>query len=330
MKSVLLIGLGNVAVGYDASDASSAKVLSHARAFSRHPAFRLAGGVDPDADCRHRFEAGYGVPGFTDIGAAMRELSPDVVVVATPTVLHLQTVMVVLAAGRPRAMLCEKPLATSVADAVAIVEACRAAGVHLMTAFPSRTSSVVEALAASIRAGEVGELVAFEGVNSGEMPDVHGAWFVDPELAGGGAVTDHVVHLADLYRWLTGSEVREVYAVANRILQDRFDAVETGGKVFLDKVFTAREQQEAETHGNPMAYLAMAFASKEAIFKSFAIGWETGVQFTEIEIKHGEFGEPIPILTGKFAELASQRGITRVLLSPSYDGEYAVAVAILV
>ena len=102
-----------------------------------------------------------------------------------------------------------------------------------MTAFPGRTSAVVEALAASIRDGAVGEVVSFEGVNTGEMPDVHGAWFVDPELAGGGAVTDHVVHLADLYRWLTGSEVTEVYAVANRILQDGFAAVETGGLVSL-------------------------------------------------------------------------------------------------
>lgn len=137
------------------------------------------------------------------------------------------------AAAAGRHVLCEKPLATTVTDARAIVEVCRVAGVRLMTAFPSRTSSVVEALAASIRDGTVGEIVAFEGVNSGEMPDIHGAWFVDAELAGGGAVTDHVVHLADLYRWLSGSEVTEVYAVANRILQDGFDAVETGGLVSL-------------------------------------------------------------------------------------------------
>jgi holo-[acyl-carrier protein] synthase len=108
------------------------------------------------------------------------------------------------------------------------------------------------------------------------------------------------------------------------------DAVETAGKVFLDKVFTAQEQQRAETHADPVAYLAMVFAGKEAIFKTFALSWETGVQLTEIEVKHGEFGEPTPILAGKFAELASQRGAAEVLLSLSYDGDYAVAVATLV
>jgi len=107
------------------------------------------------------------------------------------------------------------------------------------------------------------------------------------------------------------------------------DAVETTGKVFLDKVFTPWEQQRAETHPDPMAYLAMTFAGKEAIFKTFGIGWGTGVQLTEIEIRDGRFGEPIPVLTGKFAQLASERGATRVLLSLSYDGEYAVGVATL-
>ncbi len=107
------------------------------------------------------------------------------------------------------------------------------------------------------------------------------------------------------------------------------DAVETAGKAFLDKVFTAQEQQQAERHPNPVSYLAVTFAGKEAIFKTFAIDWETGVQLTEIDIRNGESGEPIPLLTGKFAELASQRGATKVLLSLSYDGEYAVAVAVL-
>jgi holo-[acyl-carrier protein] synthase len=107
------------------------------------------------------------------------------------------------------------------------------------------------------------------------------------------------------------------------------DILETSGKVFMDKVFTPWEQQRAETHPNRVAYLAMTFAAKEAIFKTFGIGWETGVQFKEIEIREGEHGEPIPVLTGRFAELASERGVSRVLLSLSFDGDYAVGVATL-
>ena len=107
------------------------------------------------------------------------------------------------------------------------------------------------------------------------------------------------------------------------------DILETSGKVFMDKVFTPWEQGRAETHPDRIAYLAMTFAAKEAIFKTFGIGWETGVQFKEIEVQEGERGEPIPVLTGRFAELASERDASRVLLSLSYDGDYAVAVATL-
>jgi holo-[acyl-carrier protein] synthase len=107
------------------------------------------------------------------------------------------------------------------------------------------------------------------------------------------------------------------------------DTLETTGKVFMDKVFTPWEQQRAEAHADPVAYVAMTFAAKEAIFKTFGIGWHFGVQMTEIEIRDGEYGEPIAVLTGRFAELAAERGVSRVLLSLSYDGDYAVAMAAL-
>ena len=107
------------------------------------------------------------------------------------------------------------------------------------------------------------------------------------------------------------------------------DILEISGRVFIEKVFTPYEQQRAQTHPDRAAYLAMTFAAKEAIFKIFGIGWETGVQFREIEVRDGEHGEPVPLLMGKFASLAEERGGSRVLLSLSYDGDYAIAAAIL-
>lgn len=156
VKSVLLIGLGNVAVGYDAADASSAKVLSHARAFSRHPGFRLAGGVDPNGDCRSRFEAGYGVPTYADITTAMRELSPNVVVVATPTALHLSTVSAVFLAGRPQAMLCEKPLAYKLNEAREIVVACSRHDCALYLNFFRRVEPGVDEIRTRLIDGRIG------------------------------------------------------------------------------------------------------------------------------------------------------------------------------
>ena len=107
------------------------------------------------------------------------------------------------------------------------------------------------------------------------------------------------------------------------------DVLDSTGKVFMDKVFTPWEQQRAEAHPDTAAYAAMTFAAKEAIFKTFGIGWHFGVKMTEIEVQDGNYGEPTPVLSGRFAELAAERGVSRVLLSLSYDGDYAIAMAAL-
>ena len=105
------------------------------------------------------------------------------------------------------------------------------------------------------------------------------------------------------------------------------DAIETSGDVFLNKVFTNWERERAQSHPNPDAYFAMTFAGKEAIFKLFHIGWETGVKLTEIEIREGPHGEPIPTLSGVFAKIAKDKNVTEIVISLSYDTDYAIGIA---
>ena len=155
----------------------------------------------------------------------------DGVVIASTNADHLELTKLAAAAGAD--VLCDKPLATTVADAEEMVAVCDRAGVRLMTAFPMRFSPAMLSLESSVRSGALGAIVCLEGVNSSRMPDTLAPWFVDPARSGGGALMDHVVHLADLYRWILRDEVVEVYAVANRILQERFDRVETSGLVML-------------------------------------------------------------------------------------------------
>jgi len=106
-------------------------------------------------------------------------------------------------------VLSEKPLATTTADAKAMVEACRTAGVQLGTAFPVRGSPAVVALRDAIATGALGRIRAVRATNPGQYP---GRWFGDRKLAGGGAVMDHTVHAADAIRWLTGDEFTRVHA----------------------------------------------------------------------------------------------------------------------
>jgi predicted dehydrogenase len=115
-----------------------------------------------------------------------------------------------------------------------MVARCDDAGVMLMTAFPMRFSPPVIAAREALLDGNLGRVYGCNATNQGQLP-TEAPWFIDPQLAGGGALMDHVVHVADLLRWFFGSEVREVYALANRILYPELEAqVETGAVVLLD------------------------------------------------------------------------------------------------
>ncbi len=218
---------GNVRIGVLSMEHVHAR--SYVPLLADLPGVDLAGIWDANPERASSAAGGAGTRAFGSVAGLLEQV--DAVVVTAPNAEHRDLVEQAAVAGVD--VLCEKPLATNVPDARAIVDACERAGVLLMTAFPSRWNPAVRTLRSTIVAGGLGEVVALEGVNTGAMPDIHAAWFVDPARSGGGAVTDHVVHLADLYRWMLGSEVVEVYAVANRILQEHFDGVETGGLVSL-------------------------------------------------------------------------------------------------
>ena len=126
INSVLLIGLGNIGVGFDATNnAVNDNFLTHASAFSAHPKFSLLAGVDIDAVSRKRFEEIYSIPSYVNVQAALSSLSPDIVVVATPTDTHLQIINEIFSFGQPKVILCEKPLAYNLNDAEQIVEICK-------------------------------------------------------------------------------------------------------------------------------------------------------------------------------------------------------------
>lgn len=192
------------------------------------PDVELLGVADAEPKRGRDFAAGHGIPFVGDV-AALVAMRPDAVVVTAENAFHRRDVEAAAAAGIH--VLCEKPLATSVEDAKAIVAACEKARVTLMTAFPMRFSPPMARVAASLATGEIGRARAVVGYNQGKIPTPHRAWFGDRTLAGGGAVTDHTVHVLDLLRWLLRSEVVEVWATANHILHATRTDVETGGMV---------------------------------------------------------------------------------------------------
>ena len=190
----------------------------------------MIGLADDDRARGEHYARAFDAPLFPSYEALLAA-RPAAVLVCSENSQHRPLVEMAAAAGVH--VLSEKPLATTLADAEAVITACARAGVKLMTAFPMRFSAPLIEVKTRLDAGDLGRVYCCNGTNQGELPARHRAWFVDPELAGGGAVMDHTVHLVDILRWYLASEVVEVYAQTNRIFHAAKVTVETGGLLMI-------------------------------------------------------------------------------------------------
>lgn len=130
-EKCLVIGLGQIGMGYDLDHDPAVAVYSHARAISLHPDFELAGAVDFSSLQRSIFEKHYLCSAFDNIPEAIMQLQPTVVVIASPTETHAEVLDIVLSQAKPKIVLCEKPLAYDLAEAREMVDVCDRAGVKL-------------------------------------------------------------------------------------------------------------------------------------------------------------------------------------------------------
>lgn len=180
--------------------------LSYADALTRMEGVRIAGVADEDALRGREMADRFGTIYFPDC----RELMAvsDAVVICSENAKHAELAMEAARMGKH--ILCEKPIATTVEDARAMIEAASEHGVQLMIAFPARYSEPAKKMKRMLEGGELGRIMAMSGTNRGKMP---GGWFVDPASAGGGAVMDHTVHVLDLMHWyMPGAAIKQVYA----------------------------------------------------------------------------------------------------------------------
>ena len=140
-------------MGYDLALDPNRFSMTHARAFSRHPAFQLVAAVDVDANLRSNFEAAYKCNTYSDIEKALSSHAADVVVVALPTPAHSQALSQILAYAKPKIILCEKPLAYDLVDARRMVHACEESGVSLYVNYMRRSDPGVIEVKRRLSAG---------------------------------------------------------------------------------------------------------------------------------------------------------------------------------
>lgn len=185
----VVIGLGQVGWRFD-EEVGRRSVWTHVGAYQASAAeYDLVGVCDVSPHARQAFASRHpNVQVFPEVEAMVRESAPDVVSICTFNQAHRMTLDAVLAAGRPRAVWCEKPLAISLADGEAMVGACERAGSILVVSHVRRWSPLWQSFKRRIDAGAVGTLRSLRVVMPNRLWSV-GSHAVDLLLWLGGPVT---------------------------------------------------------------------------------------------------------------------------------------------
>jgi len=185
----------------------------HAQAIAQTPGARLiavcAGHPERAAALASTFNARV----EPDVAALLACDDIDAVCICTPSGQHAEQGIAAAKAGKH--VLVEKPLAITLADADALIDACRTAGVYLGVALQRRTDPDFCAAREAIAAGALGRpilgVITIPYLRTQKYYD-SAAWRGTWTLDGGGALMNQGIHLVDLLIWLMGDEVVEVQA----------------------------------------------------------------------------------------------------------------------
>ena len=211
-----MIGLGRISMGHFMPGALASKNS------------RITGIVSGHRDKALAQAAKYGVPessiySYENMDQIKNNPAIDAVYVALPNSMHAEYTIRSARAGKH--VLCEKPMATSIADSLAMIKACKEANKKLMIAYRCHYEPTNLRAMQLIREGKLGKIQAIESANG--FREKAGEWRLDRKLAGGGPLMDMGVYSLNACRYLTGEEPTDIKAFSSVIDHDgRFDTVE--------------------------------------------------------------------------------------------------------
>ena len=215
-----VVGLGKLALGQIIPALRTTSGAKLAALVSGHPekAQRVAAENGLPADAIYNYE---------NYDRIAHDPRIDVVYIVLPNSMHPEYTIRAFKAGKH--VLCEKPMASTVEDAVAMVQASKAANRQLMIAYRCLTEPLnVEAMR-RVRSGSLGKprLVITKMVRQSNLNDPSDAWRLDMKMSGGGALADMGIYGISAARYLLNEEPVEVRATSQTDRNDpRFKSVE--------------------------------------------------------------------------------------------------------
>jgi 1,5-anhydro-D-fructose reductase (1,5-anhydro-D-mannitol-forming) len=163
----------------------------------------IAGVMSASAERGQKYAAEFGIPLATTSLDQLFE-NCDAVYVATTNDLHHAQVLA--AARAKRHVLCEKPLALTLAEAREMVAACKAAGVVMGTNHHLRNAATHRAMREAIASGRVGRPLFARVCHAVYLPEHLQSWRIKDPKTGAGVVMDITVHDSDTLRFVVGDE----------------------------------------------------------------------------------------------------------------------------
>mgnify|MGYP000956219649 CR=1 FL=1 len=157
----------------------------------------------------------------------------DCVLVTTENVNH--TKVAISALKNNKHVIVEKPIATTLEEADEMLKVANNSQGKLVQCYPCRYHPTSQTIKKMFDSNAFGSVLAISATNHGRMPPHSGVdeWFSTKSLAGGGALMDHITHVADLIFWFTGSKIKSIYATAANLFHPELD-IDDAGMVLLE------------------------------------------------------------------------------------------------
>lgn len=188
--------------------------VRHAPEYAENPHCKITGFYDFVPERARAMAAEYGAKAY-DSMEALLDSGVDAVSVCTANVAHAQAAIAALERGIH--VLCEKPMATTLEDCEAMLQAARKSGKLLMLGHNQRFARAHVKAREMIAAGEIGRVLAFHTMFGHPGPEgwtgERNSWFFDKKRAAFGAMADLGIHKTDLLHYLLGEPIVRVSAV---------------------------------------------------------------------------------------------------------------------
>lgn len=237
---------------------------------------------DPDPERAYGLQKKYGIPHGYAVSSMFMESGIDAVVITSSAPAHRQNLDEAARYGLP--VLCEKPLASTDADAISMIKTMDDAGLMLATGFCYRYSPVAQNIKRLVEGGAIGSvrslrLIYIWSLHGRDVVDEGGHVSPNPYFVGrmdeGGPMVDCGVHQIDLARWWLGSDVEHYQAAGAWV--ENYQAPdhmwlhldhENGAHTMAEMSFTY-----GHTVRDPLAHFSYHLIGTDGIIRYDRDGW---------------------------------------------------------